>query len=149
MLDLLAASVALENQHNAHACRPGPVSVSDVRVAMTSSQWRRKSARDIIVRAVGILLQLETLATALSDLPDAEALPAAEITGKSSSDCFTWRANWDTGTEKNGKNGKRTKRKRITGKWSKTKPNCNKKMEKRTNEKPSYTCGTLVTCVNQ
>jgi len=126
MLDLLAASVALENQHN------------DVRVAMTSSQWRRKSARDIIVRAVGILLQLETLATALSDLPDAEALPAAEITGKSSSDCFTWRANWDPGTEKNGKKWKTNKTETDNREMVKRKPNCNKKREEGTNGKPSY-----------
>ena len=137
MLDLLAASVALENQHNAHACRPGPVSVSGVRVAMTSSQWRRKSARDIIVRAVGILLQLETLATALSDLPDAEALPAAEITGKSSSDCFTWRANWDPGTWKTEK-WKTDKTETDNREMVKRKPNCNKKREEGTNGKPSY-----------
>ena len=57
--------------------------------AMTSSRgrkWRRKSAYDVIVHAVGLLLQLRTLATALPDLADVDPLLPAEFTGKSVAD---------------------------------------------------------------
>jgi len=51
-------------------------------VAMTSlhrRKWRRKSARDVVMAT---LFQLLALATALSDLPNAEPMPA-DFTGKS------------------------------------------------------------------
>jgi len=67
-------------------------------LVMTSPRgrkWRRKSASDVIVHAMSLLVHLRTLTTALSDPPEAEPLPA-ELTGKVSCrwDCFTCRVNY-------------------------------------------------------
>jgi len=73
-----SSSSVTTGPHTAHA---RPLSFRSA-VAMTSSRgrkWRRKSVYDVIVAA---LLQMLSLATALSDLPDAEPMPA-DFTGKS------------------------------------------------------------------